>query len=354
MCFITVYGNQEFRTSGPELAPRPRRQKTISIHSTARLPRAATKKSHGKMNVISVPSLRPIAGLSRGVRRSGVANATRTSAGAKTRAGVTTKAELRVNRSHGFGGRAVNMPLRAVGGEDGAEKKDTLSSLSSILGVDAEAEAAKQREEEERIEREVMAAKKEQAAAREEREKASEAKDVFKRAATPSASEDEDIRGPERAIAAICYLLPLLDGLKYSKFLLMQFPLFGLLLLPIKPAIDLWYSLGFLQIVVFFAMYLGVVNNQGFRYFTRFNAQQAILLDILLIVPDVLIRLISGLGGDDALLTGGPGLEAQVLLYNTVFLYVYLTSVAGAGASALGKTIKLPIVGDASEQQTRQ
>ena len=336
MCFITVYGNQEFRTSGPELAPRPRRQKTISIHSTARLPRAATKKSHGKMNVISVPSLRPIAGLSRGVRRSGVANATRTSAGAKTRAGVTTKAELRVNRSHGFGGRAVNKPLRAVGGED------------------AEAEAAKQREEEERIEREVMAAKKEQAAAREEREKASEAKDVFKRAATPSASEDEDIRGPERAIAAICYLLPLLDGLKYSKFLLMQFPLFGLLLLPIKPAIDLWYSLGFLQIVVFFAMYLGVVNNQGFRYFTRFNAQQAILLDILQIVPDVLIRLISGLGGDDALLTGGPGLEAQVLLYNTVFLYVYLTSVAGAGASALGKTIKLPIVGDASEQQTRQ
>ena len=220
--------------------------------------------------------------------------------------------------------------------------------------MDAEAEAAKQREEEERIEREVMAAKKEPAAAREERAKAGEAKDVFKRAATPSASEDEDIRGPERAIAAICYLLPLLDGLKYSKFLLMQFPLFGLLLLPIKPAIDLWYSLGFLQIVVFFAMYLGVVNNQGFRYFTRFNAQQAILLDILLSVPDVRFRLFSGVGGVDALLTGGSGREAQVRLYNTVFLYVYLTSVAGAGASARGKTIKLPIVGDASEQQTRQ
>ena len=41
---------------------------------------------------------------------------------------------------------------------------------------DLEADAAKQREEEERIEREVMAAKKEQAAAREEREKASGAK----------------------------------------------------------------------------------------------------------------------------------------------------------------------------------
>jgi len=313
--------------------------------------RAATGKPHGKMNVISVPSLRHNAELTRAVRRAGLAKATRTSACALVRTAAGVKAEsLRVNR--GIRGRAVNMPLHALGEEDGTDKKDTLSSLSSILGEDLEADAAKQREEEERIEREVMAAKKEQAAAREEREKASGAKDVFKRAATPSVSEDDEIRGSERAIAAICYLLPLLDGLKYSKFLLLQFPLFGLLLLPIKPAIDLWYSLGFLQIFVFFGMYLGVVNNQEFRYFTRFNAQQAILLDILLIVPDVLIRLISGLGGDDALLTGGPGLEAQVLLYNTVFLYVYLTSVVGAGASTLGKTVKLPIVGDASEQQT--
>jgi hypothetical protein len=42
----------------------------------------------------------------------------------------------------------------------------------------------------------------------------------------------------------------------------MQFPLFGLALLPLKPAIDLWYGLGFLQIAVFFGLYLGVVQNQ--------------------------------------------------------------------------------------------
>ena len=40
------------------------------------------------------------------------------------------------------------MPLHAVGEEDGTDKKDTLSSLSSILGEDLEADAAKQREEE--------------------------------------------------------------------------------------------------------------------------------------------------------------------------------------------------------------
>ena len=170
--------------------------------------------------------------------------------------------------------------------------------------------------------------------------------------AASSSSGDGDARASERAIAALSYLLPLLDGLKYSKFLLLQFPLFGLALLPLKPAIDLWFSLGFLQILVFFGLYLGVVQNREMSYFARFNAQQAVLLDILLIVPDVLARLVSGLGGDDALLTGGPGLEAQVLMYNTVFLYVYLTSVVGVGASALGKSVKLPLVGDAAKSQT--
>lgn len=120
-----------------------------------------------------------------------------------------------------------------------------------------------------------------------------------------------------------------------------------------QPGPNIWFSLGFLQIIVFFALYLGVVNNQEMNRYVRFNAQQAILLDILLIVPDILTRLVSGLGGDDAMLTGGPGLEAQVLLYNTVFLYVYLSSVVGAGSCALAKQVKLPIVGDAAESQIR-
>jgi len=246
----------------------------------------------------------------------------------------------------------VRRVVRAAAGEKSSS--DTLAGLSSILGEDGEA-ALKQKAEEERIEKEVMAAKREAAtalAARQEAGADSKSK-VVNRAASSESDEVGEINAAQRGLAAISYLLPLLDGLKYSKFLLMQFPLFGLALLPLKPAIDVWYSLGFLQIIVFFALYLGVVNNQGMNRYVRFNAQQAILLDILLIVPDILTRVIGGLGGDEGMLMGGPGLEAQVLLFNTVFLYVYLTSVVGAGSCALGKQIKLPIVGDAAESQIR-
>jgi hypothetical protein len=65
---------------------------------------------------------------------------------------------------------------------------------------------------------------------------------------------------------------------------------------------------------------LGVVNNQSMPKYVRFNAQQAILLDILLIVPDVLTRLVSGMGGDDAMLTGGPGLEVGLYKLCVVLL----------------------------------
>ena len=291
------------------------------------------------------------ASLARGLTR-GVA----VRAGASAKATVAPRAVRRdAIRVGGFASRR-GVAARAVDGDEKTkDSKDVLDSLSSILGIDPEEELRARRAEEEKVEKELRDAREEAEQARAARA-ANEGKKepvIVTRAAASSNSSDEDsVGGAERAIAALSYLLPLLDGLKYSKFLLMQFPLFGLALLPLKPAIDVWYGLGFLQIAVFFGLYLGVVQNQNMKYFTRYNAQQAVLLDILLIVPDVLARLASGMGGDDALLTGGPGLEVQVLMYNTVFLYVYLSSVVGVGASALGKTVKLPLVGDAAESQT--
>ena len=161
--------------------------------------------------------------------------------------------------------------------------------------------------------------------------------------------DDEAYDFSERAIAALVYMLPLLDGLKYSKFLFMQAPALSLVLLPIAPLIQLWGSLGFLQVIVFFGTYLGVVQNQNMKRFVRFNAQQAVLLDILLIVPDLLTRTFQGIDGSGP--TGGVGLQAEILFFNTVFFFTYLSCTAGAVQSARGKTIKLPLIGDAAEAQ---
>ena len=100
---------------------------------------------------------------------------------------------------------------------------------------------------------------------------------------------------------------------------------------------------------MFFATYLGVVQNQNMKRFVRFNAQQAVLLDILLIVPDLLTRTFQGIDGSGP--TGGAGLQAEIIFFNSVFLFTYICCTVGAVGSTAGKEIKLPLIGDAAEMK---
>lgn len=50
---------------------------------------------------------------------------------------------------------------------------------------------------------------------------------------------------PDRVIGALPYLLPLFDGLRYGKFLFIQFPVLANILLPFDPLIRLYFSVPF-------------------------------------------------------------------------------------------------------------
>lgn len=69
--------------------------------------------------------------------------------------------------------------------------------------------------------------------------------------------------------------------------------------------------------VIFFVIYLGIINNQNLERSVRFNAMQAILLDIILIVPSLLERSLPA-----------PNSQAFLQLYitfsNTIFLFVLI------------------------------
>jgi len=154
----------------------------------------------------------------------------------------------------------------------------------------------------------------------------------------------------DRVVASVCYVLPLLDGLRYSKFLLQQFPQFGLLLLPLAPVYSLYQSLGFFSnLLFFFGMYVGVAKNNNMSGFVRFNGAQAIVLDILMILPDVLVGGFGGVGKG----LGSAGNEIEVLFFNTTFLFLYACSTYGTVTClATGKKPLLPLVADAAKMQS--
>ncbi|XZN93151.1 MAG: Tic20 family protein [Microcoleus sp.] len=146
----------------------------------------------------------------------------------------------------------------------------------------------------------------------------------------------------DRIFASLPYLLPLVDGLMFGRFLFQQFPVLQVLFIPLAPLMQI-YSLPFASLVIFFALYLGVVRNENISHFIRFNAMQAILLDIVLMLCGLVLPILA---------------KVQIAfiaetLYNMVFLGVLAAFVYAVVQSALGRYAEIPPLSDAVYMQVR-
>jgi uncharacterized membrane protein len=142
------------------------------------------------------------------------------------------------------------------------------------------------------------------------------------------------------------YLLPLLDALPYGRFLMLQYPALAAGLAPLAPLNALYHGVPFGSFVVFLGVYAGLVNNQNLDRFVRVNAAQAVLLDILLILPRLAL---------DALAppTTSVGLAVTIQADNAVFVAALAFVAYGLYGCAAGSTSRLPLVADAAEAQVR-
>ena len=147
----------------------------------------------------------------------------------------------------------------------------------------------------------------------------------------------------QRVIASLGYLLPLCDGAKYGRYLFQQFPITFNLVKPVLPLIQTYQTVPYAAAVVFFALYLGVIQNQKFSRYVRYNCMQAVILDILMIIPSLLERLLAP--------SGGIGLDIVILFYNTTFIFVFASFIYGVGSCLLGRTPRLPLVAEAADAQ---
>ena len=148
---------------------------------------------------------------------------------------------------------------------------------------------------------------------------------------------------PDRIFASLPYLLPLIHGLMFGGSLFRQFPILGMLFVPLVPLIQI-YSLPFASLIIFFALYLGVIRNENISHFIRFNAMQAILLDIVLMLSGLVLQVFD------------QGIQMQFIaqtLNNMVFLGVVAAFVYAVVQSALGRYAEIPPLSDAVYMQVR-
>lgn len=150
-----------------------------------------------------------------------------------------------------------------------------------------------------------------------------------------------------RVVSSVPYLLPLFDSLRYGRFLMLQIPLISQVLAPLNPLIQLYFTVPFASLATFFAIYLLIVNNFEWDRSVRFNAMQAVLLDIVLIFPGLLESVLK------IRPTGGIGLQVYIQAYNAIFLFVLVAVAYAIGSNIIGSTARIPLVADAADAQTR-
>ncbi len=73
----------------------------------------------------------------------------------------------------------------------------------------------------------------------------------------------------DKLFGSLVYLLPLMYSLEFGSFLFRQFPFLQLLLIPLTPLL-LLYSIPFAGLIIFFALFAGVVRNYRISHFIRF------------------------------------------------------------------------------------
>mmetsp|Transcript_20645 Transcript_20645/g.43089 ORF Transcript_20645/g.43089 Transcript_20645/m.43089 type:complete len:226 (+) Transcript_20645:33-710(+) len=151
-------------------------------------------------------------------------------------------------------------------------------------------------------------------------------------------NNNSEIDGTDRVLSCLPYLIPLLDGDRYGRFLFYTVPALGLadslLLGPFK---FLYGSIPFAQFIFFIGLSV-LSRNPEIPRPVRFNMQQALLLDIALVFPSLFGQLPFPMPG---------------VLVNSGSNFVFLALVGSVGYSVVSNLTgkvpdKIPIVSEAA------
>jgi hypothetical protein len=155
-------------------------------------------------------------------------------------------------------------------------------------------------------------------------------------------SQDDELRGSDRLKACVPYLLPLIDGDQFAHYIFLRVPVLGALNdFFLGPLLIVSHNVPFFGIGLFCAFTLGTRFNTDINRNVRFSAQQAALIDVALIFPE----LIGSSTGDE------PLPRALLEPCNNFIWYAYMSAVIYCVYSNLNgkKPDQIPFISAYSE-----
>ena len=96
----------------------------------------------------------------------------------------------------------------------------------------------------------------------------------------------------EKILGILLYMIPWADCLKFGSHLFVKYPFTQIIQIPALPIFLLERSLPFGNLLLYLAIYIGLVRNNKVSYFLRFNALQSLLINIAIIIISFIFEII--------------------------------------------------------------
>ena len=94
-----------------------------------------------------------------------------------------------------------------------------------------------------------------------------------------------------KLLGVLMYMIPWADCLTFGNHLYIKYPFTQIIQIPAIPIIIVERSLPFGNLLLFLAIFFGLVKNNKVSYFLRFNALQSLLINIGIIIISFIFQI---------------------------------------------------------------
>ena len=96
-----------------------------------------------------------------------------------------------------------------------------------------------------------------------------------------------------KILGSLLYMIPWADSIIFGNHLYVKYPFIQIIQIPAIPIIIIERSIPFGNLLLFLAIFIGLIRNTKISYFIRFNALQSLLINIGIIIISYGFQILS-------------------------------------------------------------
>ena len=145
-----------------------------------------------------------------------------------------------------------------------------------------------------------------------------------------------------KILGVLLYMIPWADCLTFGNHLYIKYPFTQIIQIPAIPIILIESSIPFGNLLLFLAIFIGLVRNTKISYFLRFNALQSLLINIGIIIVNFIFEIIFS-----------PFLNSLIIrtFSSTLLFSLFAVIVYCVWSCTQGNEPDLPIISEATKMQ---